>query len=86
MPAPAGDVIRFPYTGNRLHPTQKPIAALLPLVSAYSRRGELVLDPFAGSGTSGVAAARLGRRWTGIELDRSYCRIAVRRLERTVAA
>ncbi|HMO66772.1 MAG TPA: DNA methyltransferase, partial [Verrucomicrobiota bacterium] len=53
---PPPDVLAFPYTGNPLHPTQKPVAALLPLIAAYSRPGDLVLDPFAGSGSTGEAA------------------------------
>jgi hypothetical protein len=50
-----GDVIAWSYTGNRLHPTQKPLPVLLPLVETFSAPGGLVLDPFAGSGSSLVA-------------------------------
>ena len=45
------------------YPTQKPVRLLERIVAASSRPGDLVLDPFAGTGTTGVAAARLGRRW-----------------------
>jgi hypothetical protein len=50
-----GDVIAWAYSGNRLHPTQKPLSVLLPLIEAFSVLGGLVLDPFAGSGSTLVA-------------------------------
>lgn len=74
------DVIDWRYSGNRLHPTQKPLAALVPLVDSFSRPGGLVLDPFAGSGSTLVAARALGRRFLGIELDAAYHRLAAERL------
>ena len=78
---PAPDVIRWTtYTGNRLHPTQKPIDILTPLIAAYSRPGDIVLDPFAGSGSTLMAARKAGRNFTGIELDRTHFRTAARRL------
>jgi DNA modification methylase len=46
------DVIDMPYSGNKLHPTQKPLAALKPLIEAFSQKQELVLDPFCGSGST----------------------------------
>jgi DNA modification methylase len=75
-----GDVIPWSYTGNRLHPTQKPLPVLLPLVETFSTPGGLVLDPFAGSGSSLVAAKTLGRDWLGIELDAGYHAVAAERL------
>ncbi len=66
---PIPDVIDMPYSGNRMHPTQKQAAALLPLVHAFCPPGGLVLDPFAGSGSSLVAAQHLGCDWLGMELD-----------------
>jgi adenine-specific DNA-methyltransferase len=77
---PIGDVLPWEYTGNKLHPTQKPLSALLPLVEAFSRSGETVLDPFAGSGSSLMAAKTLGRSYIGIELDTKYHGIASKRL------
>ena len=65
---------------NRLHPTQKPLPVLLPLVETFSLPGGLVLDPFAGSGSTLVAAKMLGRAYLGIELDAGYHAIASRRL------
>jgi len=62
------------------HPTQKPEALLERIVQASTNEGQLVLDPFMGSGTTGVAAIRHGRRFIGIEKEEEYCRVAVRRL------
>jgi len=62
------------------HPTQKPLSLMLDLVEDFSDPGELVLDPFAGSGTTGVACNQLGRRFLGWELDATYHEIACRRL------
>jgi adenine-specific DNA-methyltransferase len=76
-----GDVIDWTYSGNKLHPTQKPLPVLLPLVETFSERGSLVLDPFSGSGSSLLAAKMLGRSWLGIELDEKYHAIARQRLE-----
>lgn len=62
------------------HPTQKPLALMLALVRDFTDPGDLILDPFAGSGTTGVAAIRLGRRFIGWERDPKYHAIAVKRL------
>src|SRR6202012_5191232 len=80
-----GDVIDWTYSGNKLHPTQKPLSVLLPLIETFSAPGGLVLDPFAGSGSTLMAAKMLGHPFTGIELDASYHRIAVGRLVNTSA-
>src|SRR5882757_9742492 len=61
------DVIDFTYTGNRLHPTQKPTEALQPLIRAFCKAGGVVLDPFCGSGSTLVAAKDLDRNFIGIE-------------------
>jgi site-specific DNA-methyltransferase (adenine-specific) len=63
------------------HPTQKPEALLDRILRASTNPRDLVLDPFCGSGTTGVAAARLGRRFVGIDLVESYLNIAVARLK-----
>lgn len=62
------------------HPVPKPIGWMLWLVGLASRPGDLILDPFAGSGTTGIAALRLGRRFIGIEKDEKYFRLACDRL------
>ncbi|BCH14979.1 DNA methyltransferase [Mesorhizobium sp. L-2-11] len=77
---PPADVIDFPYTGNKLHPTQKPVAILKPLIEAFCPQGGLVLDPFCGSGSTLVAACEVDCDYVGIELDRTYHGIAARRL------
>lgn len=68
------------YTGNRLHPCQKPVAAFEPVIEAFSRPGELVLDPFAGSASTAMAAQKLDRRYVAIELEWQYFQNAWRRL------
>lgn len=62
------------------HPTPKPIPLMLALVEDFTDEGETILDPFAGSGTTGVAAIRLGRKFIGIERDPRYFALAVERL------
>jgi site-specific DNA-methyltransferase (adenine-specific) len=68
------------------YPTQKPVRLLERIVAASSRPGDLVLDPFAGSGTTGVAAARLGRRWLLVDRNPVAVDIARARLGAVVAA
>ncbi len=64
-----------------LHPTQKPVALYEYLVKTYTNEGDVVLDPFMGSGTTGVACANLGRRFIGIEKDEVYFNKAKERVE-----
>ncbi len=77
---PPADVLPWHYTGNRLHPTQKPVSSLTPLIYAFSRPNDLVIDPFCGSGTTGVAARQCGRRFLLIEKDAAYHHTARERL------
>ena len=77
---PLPDVLPFPYTGNALHPTQKPVEALQPLIESFSAPGAIVLDPFAGSASTCVAAYRAGRRYIGIEMLAQYHRAGTERL------
>jgi site-specific DNA-methyltransferase (adenine-specific) len=82
-PVPAAtipDVLAWRYTGNRLHPTQKPVPSLKPVIEAFTEPGDVVLDPFAGSGSTLLAAKILGRQYIGIELDAEYVKTAKRRL------
>ena len=62
------------------HPTQKPLALLERLLLASSHEGDLVLDPFLGSGTTAVAALRLERRFIGVEIEKSYMQLFLKRL------
>ena len=66
--------------GRKAHPTQKPEGLLHRVIVGTTRPGDLVLDPFFGSGTTGAVAKRLGRRWLGIERDAGYREIAARRI------
>ncbi len=77
---PLADVQPWHYSGNREHPTEKAVSILTPLVRTFSKPGAIVLDPFAGSGSTAVAAALTGRSYIGIELDGRYCRQARARL------
>ena len=76
------DVLEWRYTGNSLHPTQKPVMALRPPIAAFTKPGEIVLDPFVGSGTTVLAAKILGRRYIGIDIDPKYAVCAQDRVQR----
>ncbi len=65
---------------NTDHPAQKPEKLLAKIILASTRRGNVVLDPFLGSGTTAVVAKKLGRKFIGIEQDRTYCCLAQKRL------
>ena len=73
---PPSDIVDFVYTGNRLHPTQKPVSALTPFIDAFCPSGGVVLDPFCGSGSTLVAARECGHSFIGVELERTYHRTA----------
>jgi modification methylase len=66
--------------GNKVHPTQKPEALLARILMASSRPGEIVLDPFFGSGTTGAVAKKLGRRFVGVEREEKYIAAAEARI------
>ena len=66
---------------NTDHPTQKPEKLIAKLILASSRPGDVVLDPFLGSGTTSVVAKKLGRQYIGIEKEETYCLLAEKRLE-----
>lgn len=74
------DSFRHGQPGKVEHPTQKPDGVIVPLVIASSRPGDVILDPFAGSGTTLVVGKRLGRKAIGIEINEAYCEIAAKRL------
>jgi site-specific DNA-methyltransferase (adenine-specific) len=67
------------------HPSQKPLALLDRVIRSATDPGDLVVDPFLGSGTTALAAERTGRRWLGIESDPKYCALSTRRLEAEAA-
>ncbi len=72
--------------GAKAHPTQKPEALLHRVILAASKPGDLVLDPFFGTGTTGAVAKRLGRRYLGIERDAAYRKVAEERLRQVAPA
>lgn len=63
------------------HPTEKPVPLMMEIVADFTQLGETILDPFMGSGTTGVACAKLGRRFIGVEKDQRYFDIACERIE-----
>jgi len=71
---------RFPVGRSKIHPTEKPVALMSRLVAASTNEGNIILDPFMGSGTTGVAAKNLNRSFIGIELDETYFNIAKERI------
>lgn len=81
--APISDVLDWEYTGNRLHPTQKPINVLQLLIEAFCPLDGVVLDPFCGSGSTLVVARRAGCSCVGIELDARHYHNASLRLNGT---
>lgn len=69
-----------PQTNNYGHPTPKDIKGISRILKLLSKKGDLVLDPFMGSGTTGVACKELGRSFIGIEIDKGYFDIAQKRI------
>ncbi len=65
----------------RVHPTQKPSEIFTQIIEDFTEKGNLILDPFFGSGTTGVAAVRMGRHFIGIEISPDYCTIAEKRIQ-----
>lgn len=72
---------RFNKNSSGQHPTQKPLPLMLDLVSLFADEGQTVLDPFMGSGTTGVACLKLGRKFIGIEKEQEYFDGACKRIE-----
>ena len=71
---------RLKKDGTKVHPTQKPEALLYRVLLSCTKPGDVVLDPFFGTGTTGAVAKRLGRRWIGIEREDGYCAAALERI------
>lgn len=79
----SGSILRYQRRNGKkgFHPTEKPLMLLQELIESSSRFGETVLDPFAGSGSTLVAAVREGRNAIGIECNEAWCETAAKRLE-----
>jgi modification methylase len=72
---------RIKSNGSKAHSTQKPEGLLYRVIMSSSKVGDVVLDPFFGSGTTGAVAKKLGRHWIGIERDQKYVRVAQQRID-----
>ena len=70
--------------GHKAHPTQKPESLLYRVLLACTNKGDVVLDPFFGTGTTGAVARRLGRNWIGIEREKRYVKVARERIDSTL--
>ena len=73
-------VWRYNHVDGKRHPTEKPLELVTKLVKLFSNKGETILDPFAGSGTTGLACVLTGRKFIGVEKDEKYYRLARKRL------
>ena len=80
------NVLRFKNrTGKKNHPTEKPVELMECLLKNSTNFSDVVLDPFMGSGSTGVAGVNIGRRFIGIELDPGYFKIAKERIDKAIA-
>jgi len=82
------NIFGFPICGGNErenHPTQKPLLLIQKLIQIHSNKGDIVLDPFIGSGTTAVAAKMLKRNFIGIEISKKYCEIARHRISATTS-
>lgn len=75
---------RVKVNGENIHPTQKPEELLYLIIQSSSNPGDVILDPFFGTGTSGAVAKKLKRHWIGIELDKKYIKAAKKRIDNIV--
>jgi site-specific DNA-methyltransferase (adenine-specific) len=77
------NIFKFNRTGNVLHPTEKPVDLMEFLISKVTNEGDVVFDPFMGSGSTGVAAVKSDRKFIGIEIENIYFETAKKRLNKT---
>lgn len=82
----AKQIVRGGVEKEAGHPTEKPVHLMAEYIANSSMRGDLVLDPFMGSGTTGVACAQLGRAFTGIEIHEPFFEMAVERIRKAYAS
>ncbi len=77
---PLPSVMEWTYSGNKSHPTEKAVEVIAPLIRCFSKPGDLICDPFSGSGSTSVAAALNGRDYLGIDIDAKHVDTARTRL------
>ena len=80
-----GGVVNADGKGLRVHPTQKPVGLMKACIEWVANDAKTILDPFMGSGTTGVAAVQMGRKFTGIEISERYFDISCKRVEQALA-
>ena len=85
MPICSGHERLRDASGDKVHPTQKPEPLLYRVIASSTKPGDVILDPFFGSGTTGAVAKKLGRHFIGIERDKTYAKHAERRIAAAVA-
>lgn len=78
------EIAKDNYGGNSFHPTQKPVELMKQLIELYSNEGDVVLDAFMGSGSTGIACIQTDRKFIGIELDEEYFNISKNRIEEEI--
>ena len=86
LPLCTGDERLKDANGDKAHPTQKPEALLHRVIMASTKPGDVILDPFFGTGTTGAVARRLGRKFIGIEREESYAKVAEARIAKVIPA
>ncbi len=86
LPICSGGERRKKENGEKLHPTQKPESLLYRVIASSTKPGDIILDPFFGSGTTGAVAKKLGRHFIGLERDETYAKYALRRIAEVSAA
>lgn len=72
--------VTVPRGKNKIHPTQKPVELIIPLIEACTKECELILDPFMGSATTAISSMMLNRNWIGFEIDKTYKNSAEKRV------
>ena len=70
---------------KRLHPTQKPVKLMLEIIKEFTKEGDLIIDPYCGSGSTLVACARLRREFIGCDINPEYCKIANERIQKELS-
>ena len=75
------NIVQTPPVANEDHPTQKPVDLMASFIRWHTQPGDIVVDPFCGSGSTLIAAERMGRKWIGVELDEAFYPVARERMD-----